>query len=243
MRIVAIIQARMGSTRLPGKVLRDINGETMLSRVVQRVRQADLLNQIVVATTTEAADNPIVFECDNLNVAVFRGSEMDVLDRYYQASLAYESDAIVRITSDCPLIDPFLIDKVVRTFLNETPDYASNAVIRTYPRGLETEVMTQSALTRSWLEATKPYQRAHVTPYIYQNPRLFRMVPVQSTIDYSHHRWTVDTIEDLKLVQAIYSHFAKEHFFSWQEILNLLDREPDLQQLNEHVRQKNLEEG
>ena len=243
MRIVAVIQARMGSTRLPGKVLRDINGETMLSRVVQRVRRAKLLDQIVVATTVEAADDPIVVACNNLKVAVFRGSEKDVLDRYYQTSLAYNADAIVRITSDCPLIDPMLIDEVVQVFLQEAPDYASNALTRTYPRGLDTEVIAQPALTRTWSEATKSYQRAHVTPYIYQNPRLFRLVSVKSVTDFSHYRWTVDTIEDLQLAEEIYSQLSDKPFFSWHEVLNLLNREHELEALNQHIEQKSLEEG
>ena len=243
MRVVAIIQARMGSTRLPGKVLRDINGETMLSRVVQRVRQTKLLDQTIVATTVEAADDPIIDACNSLKVASFRGSEMDVLDRYYQASLVYEADAIVRITSDCPLIDPLLIDEVIKAYIKETPDYAGNTLMRTYPRGLDTEVIAQSALSRSWREATDPYQRAHVTPYIYQNPQLFKMVSVHSATDYSDYRWTVDTLEDLQLVQAIYSHLADKPFFNWHEALELLVQEPELQALNQHIKQKSLEEG
>ena len=243
MRIVAIIQARMGSTRLPGKVLQDINGQTMLSHVVQRVRLAKLLDQVIVATTVEAADDPIVVACKNLEVEVFRGSENDVLDRYFQASQAYDAGTIVRITSDCPLIDPTLIDKVIHAYLQEAADYAGNALTRTYPRGLDTEVIAQPALTRTWQEATEPYQRAHVTPYIYQNPQLFHLASVKSVTDYSNHRWTVDTFEDLQLVRAIYSRMAAKPLFSWQEVLNLLNQEPELQTLKQHIKQKSLEEG
>jgi spore coat polysaccharide biosynthesis protein SpsF len=134
MRMVAIIQARMGSTRLPGKVLMDIGGQTMLARVVSRVRRSTLIDEIVVATTINEKDDPIVTECRNLGVPYFRGSEEDVLDRYYQAALAHKAEGIVRITSDCPLIDPGEVDKVVREFLSQEPDYASNSLERTYPR-------------------------------------------------------------------------------------------------------------
>ena len=159
MRVVAIIQARMRSTRLLGKVMEDIGGETMLARVVGRTKRAQLLHDVVVATTLDPADEVIADECQRLDVSVYRGEELDVLDRYYQTALHHQIDTVVRITADSPLIDPTIVDKVIGAFLPEGPDYASNVVARTYPLGLDTEVMTSSALKRAWQEAKAPYER------------------------------------------------------------------------------------
>jgi spore coat polysaccharide biosynthesis protein SpsF len=243
MKVVTIIQARMGSTRLPGKVLIDLGGESVLARVVRRLRRADLIDEIVVATTTSAADDAIVSECERLSVAVFRGQEDDVLDRYYHAAHWINADAIVRITSDCPLIDAEITDNTIRTFINCKPDYASNALQRTYPRGLDTEVISCDALTHAWQEAPLSYQRAHVTPYIYENPNRFRIVPVRGDCDYSDLRWTLDTPEDLTFIRAIYERMDNEDSFSWRDVLALLEREPQLAELNRQVRQKALHEG
>jgi spore coat polysaccharide biosynthesis protein SpsF len=243
MRVVAIIQARMGSSRLPRKALRDIGGATMLARVVHRARRASLLSEVVVATTVEPEDEAIVTECDRLGTRVFRGSEDDVLDRFYRAAMTFKAEAVVRITSDCPLIDSSVIDAVVRAFSDETPDYASNSLTRTYPRGLDVEVMTIEALARAAREATEQYQRAHVTPYIYQRPDLFRLLPITEAADYSDLRWTVDTEEDLKLVRAIYERFGNDDSFGWRDVLALLADEPSLNEMNRDVQQKSLEEG
>ena len=242
-RIIAILQARMGSTRLPGKVLKDIGGKTMLARVVRRAQRATLLDRIVVATTVEPSDDVIVAECQRLGVSIFRGDEQDVLDRYYRAAKAYEAEAVVRITSDCPLIDPEVIDSVVCAFLDKKPDCASNALVRTYPRGLGTSVMTMAALTRTWHEAREPYQRTHVTVYIHQNPGLFRLLAVMGETDYSSYRWTVDTPEDLAFVRAVYAHLGNDDTFSWRDVLEILAQEPELMELNRHIRQKALTEG
>ena len=243
MRVVAIIQARMESTRLPGKVLMDIGGETMLSRVVHRSRRAALVDEIVVATTVKPNDDAIVAECKRIDAPIFRGEEENVLDRYFKAAEAYRAEAVVRITSDCPLIDPEIVDEIVHVFLKEKPDYASNALERTFPRGLETEVMTLDSIGRVWREAREAYQRVHVTPYIYQNPALFRLLSVTAEADYSDHRWTVDTPADLDFVQAVYARLGNDDSFSWRHVLKILDREPDLMDLNRHIRQKALEEG
>jgi len=240
MRVVAIIQARMGSTRLPGKVMKDIGGETMLARVVWRARRAKLLDEVVVATTNKAVDAPIVSECTKLGVPVFRGDEQDVLDRYYRSAQANRAEAIVRITSDCPLIDPEIIDDVVRAFLKTKPDYASNTF---FPRGLDVEVITMASLERAWHESNKSYHRVHVTPYIYQNRDLFRLLSVKAEEDYSSYRWTVDTREDLNFVRSIYGRFDNQDTFGWHDVLKVLDREPDLIELNSHIHQKALEEG
>ncbi len=238
MNVVAIIQARMGSTRLPGKVLKDLCGETVLARVVNRIRRATLLNKVVVATSVQPADDAILQECGRLSVACFRGHEADVLDRYYRAAEKFSADAIVRITSDCPLIDPEVSDKTIRAFLEQHPDYASNVLERRYPRGLDTEVMTFAALETARREARDPHQREHVTPFLYQHPERFRLVSVTGDRDYSHYRWTLDTVEDLEFLRSVYRRRAEASDPAWQDVLRILEREPDLAAINEHVKQK-----
>lgn len=241
--IGAIIQARMGSTRLPGKVLEDISGETMLARVVMRTKQAGLLHQTIVATTTDQKDNAIVDECQRLNIAIYRGKEHDVLDRYYRTALEYKLDTIVRITSDCPLIEPTIIDRVIGAFLSKRPDYASNVVKRTYPLGLDVEVMTMTVLARAWQEAEEQYERVHVTPFIYQNPNRFRLLHVKGAVDYSDYRWTVDTPEDLIFIRTVYERFGEAKEVGWKDVLRLLEYEPDLIAINQHIKQKSLIAG
>jgi spore coat polysaccharide biosynthesis protein SpsF len=240
MNVVAIIQARMGSSRLPGKVLKDLGGETVLGRVVHRLRRATRVNQIVIATTDSVADDVIVRECHRLEVPAFRGSESDVLDRYYQAARACAAGTVVRITSDCPVIDPQLVDETIRVFQQQHGDYASNALSRTYPRGLDMEVFTMGALERAWNDAHKPYEREHVTPYLYEHPELFRLVSQCGQIDYSQYRWTLDTAEDLELLRAIYARFSNQDDFGWGEVIQLMEREPELAELNSGVIQKTL---
>ncbi|MGA9814539.1 MAG: glycosyltransferase family protein [Terriglobales bacterium] len=240
MNIVAIIQARMGSSRLPGKVLLELEGETVLGRVVRRLRRSRQIAKVIVATTTEPADEVIVAECDRLQVLCFRGSERDVLDRYYQAAHANAAEAVVRVTSDCPLIDPELVDKTVEVFRDEHADYASNVFPRTYPRGLDTEVFTFDALDRAWREGREPHQREHVTPYLYEHPRIFKLASLSGPADYSRYRWTLDAREDLELLRAIYSRLDGGDAFSWQEVLCLMEREPELAELNSQVLQKTV---
>ena len=242
MNIVAIIQARMGSSRLPGKVLMDLGGEMVLGRVVRRLQRSRHISKIVVATTTVPADEVIVAECDRLEVLCFRGSEHDVLDRYYQAARANAADAVVRITSDCPLIDPELVDETVEVFRDKHADYASNVFPRTYPRGLDTEVFSFDALDRAWREAREAHQREHVTPYLYEHPQIFKLASLSGAADYSRYRWTLDTREDLELLRAIYSRFHGRDDFSWQEVLRLMEREPELAELNSQVLQKSVRE-
>lgn len=243
MKTVAIIQARMGSTRLPGKVLKDLAGATVLARVVSRVRRARLIDEVLVATTDRPADDALVAECRKCSVAVSRGAQDDVLDRYYRSAQLVRAEIVVRITSDCPLIDPEITDKTIAAFLDARPDYASNALQRSYPRGLDTEVMSLDALTRAWEEAQKPYEREHVTPYIYEHPEKFRILSVPGNPDYSSHRWTLDTPEDLEFLRAIYARLNNHTTFSWRQVLDVVDREPELMDLNRFVMQKAVHEG
>jgi spore coat polysaccharide biosynthesis protein SpsF len=243
MRTVAIVQARMGSTRLPGKVLADIAGHTMLERVIERLRRAESLDEIVVATSTAPADDAVAELCTDLGVPVFRGSEEDVLDRYAGAARASSADAIVRITADCPLIDPEVVDEVVARFRRERPDYASNTLERSWPRGLDTEIFARSALEAAEREASEAFERAHVTPFLYQSGGRFRLLSVVGSTDYSAHRWTVDTHEDLAMVRQIFELLGPGGDFGWPDVIAALQRRPDILDLNRHMEQKELREG
>lgn len=243
MNIVLIIQARVGSTRLPGKVLKDIEGMPMLMRVVNRVRLATLPNSVVVATSTELGDDAVAKLCAENDTVVFRGSELDVLDRYYNAAREFAADVVVRVTSDCPLIDPDILDRVIAAFLESKPDYASNALARTYPRGLDVEAVSMASLTRAWHEAKERYQRVHVTPFIYQNRDRFHCINIAADNDYSSYRWTVDTSADLDFVRTVYARMGRSEPFGWREVIAMLECEPQLTAMNCGVSQKTLEEG
>jgi spore coat polysaccharide biosynthesis protein SpsF len=269
LRILAIVQARLSSKRLPGKVLLDIGGEPMLVRVVERTRQAKTVDGVVVATTLEAADECIERLCQLRGYDCYRGSLQDVLDRYYQAALAYQADVIIRLTADCPLIDGGVIDETVNAFLGRAPgegesfperiddipyDFAANRLPppwkHTYPIGLDTEVCTFPALEQAWKEATLPHQREHVMPFFYEDFKetgetgsRFRVRLVNHVPDYGHLRWTVDTQVDLELVREIYRRFNNLGNFSWQDVLDLFEREPDLARVNAAVRHKHYQES
>jgi len=240
MRVVTIIQARMGSTRLPGKVLAEVSGRSVLARTVERARRATRAAETVVATTERPADGAIEEECRRLGAPIFRGSEADVLDRYLRAARLFRAEVVVRVTADCPLIDPGVMDRVIGAFLVEGPDYASNTLERSYPRGLDTEAFSLEALTRAWIEAAEPAHREHVTSYLWKNPGRFRLLSVRGDRDLGHHRWCVDEAADLELIRAIYRRLGDEP--AWEEVVALVEREPGLAAMNARVRQKSLEE-
>lgn len=225
---VALIQARMGSSRFPGKVLEDLVGHPMLWHVVHRVRQAKRVDQVVVATTDRAVDDPVVRFCDREGILCYRGNEQDVLDRFYQAAKASQADVVVRITADCPLIDPAVIDKVVERFQRGDCDYACNIIRYTYPDGLDTEVFSFAALERAWNEAEKPSEREHVTPYL--RTGRFRVANVENELPVSpaQHRWTVDHPADLEFVRKVYQAFSANGNFGFREVFDLLKERPDL---------------
>jgi spore coat polysaccharide biosynthesis protein SpsF len=237
---LAIIQARMSSKRLPDKVLLDIAGQPMLVRVFERTKRSKTIHQVVVATTTAAEDDPIAELCANLGYDCYRGSAFDVLDRYYQAASTYGAKVIVRITGDCPLIDPDVIDKTVQAF--QGYDFAANRLPppwgRTYPIGLDTEVCTFAALETAWEEADKSHQREHVMPFFYDHQERFHIQLVNHDEDFGSLRWTVDTAEDLTLVRQIYHHFADRDDFTWLEVLELFKRRPELADINSQVQHK-----
>ena len=242
MKIVAIIQARMGSTRLPGKVLKVVAGRTILDRMVERVQKAKRVDETIVATTIDASDEAIVDSCNKAGIACYRGSLQDVLDRYYQAAVLHKADIVVRLTGDCPLIDPDLIDAVVDALENEKADFACNRLppplMRTYPIGLDVEACTFAALKRAWSEATEKHEREHVLPYLYDVPGRFKVVQLNHKEDLGKMRWTLDTPEDLVLLEQVYARFGGRNDFSWLDVLELFTNEPQLAEVNSQVHHK-----
>lgn len=258
-RIIAIIQGRMGSSRLPGKILADIAGQPMLQRVFMRTARAATVTETVFATTTDPSDDPVAEYCGFSGIPFTRGSLYDVLDRYYQAAKETKADVIVRITADCPVIDPALIDEVVKTVISGQFDFAANRLPppwkRTYPIGLDTEVCTFAALECAWNEARQPQHREHVMPYFYEgvtlttqhatlstavSPRGFRIALLHHTTDFGGYRWTVDTPADLEFIRQVYGRFNGRDDFSWKEILDFVHAHPELMQINAGVRHKTL---
>ncbi len=228
----------MGSTRLPGKIMCDLAGQSVLFRVVERLSRARRLDEIMIATTTQPADDAVADLCHARAWNVFRGSENDVLDRYYHAAQASQADVVVRVTSDCPLVDAGVVDAVIADFLTQQPglDYS---VTEGFPRGLDTEVFRADALARAWREARDPALREHVTAHLYKHPEDYKLRSFIHRPDCSHHRWTVDTAEDLRLVQLIFEHFPNAHF-SWQEALALVASHAEWNEINAHIRQKEI---
>jgi spore coat polysaccharide biosynthesis protein SpsF len=234
--IAAIVQARTGSTRLPAKVLADIVGKPLLVHLIDRAKAAKLVESIIIATTTNEADRVICKLADENGVACFTGSEEDVLDRYYQAATKFNTDPIVRITADCPLIDPRIIDIAVQRYLKGDCDYAANTLRRTYPDGLDVEVFGYKTLKKAWKEARWASEREHVTTYIRNNADSFRLVNVENSADLSHFRWTVDEAKDLRFVREVYKRLYKEgQIFYMGDIVELLRKCPALEQISQGI--------
>ena len=204
MKTVAIIQARMNSSRLPGKILEDIAGKPLLHRVIERAQAAGVFDEVILATSQEESDDPVAAYCRNHGISYYRGNLNDVLDRYCQAALQAKADIVTRLTGDCPLLDPEVIRAAVTMFRNGNFDYVSNAIERTYPDGLDTEVFSFAALETAQNEARLPSEREHVTPFIHKHPDRFRLGHLTQEKDLSALRWTVDEQCDLDLVRAIY---------------------------------------
>lgn len=260
-RVVVIIQGRMGSSRLPGKILADIAGQPMLQRVFIRASRAVRVTETVFATTADPSDDPVAEYCDFSGIPFTRGSLYDVLDRYYQTAKQVKADMIVRITADCPVIDPALVDEVVYMVSDGHYDFAANRLPppwhRSYPIGLDTEVCTFTALECAWKEAKEPQHREHVMPYFYEgavltrqsrtletavSPRGFKVALLHHTTDFGDYRWTVDTPEDLEFIRRIYSHFNGRDDFTWKEVLDLVHGKPELMEINAGVRHKTLKD-
>ena len=232
MRIVAIVQARMTSTRLPNKVLLPLVGIPVLEHVVTRLRFAKLLNEIVVATSLDATDNPIAEFCQAKRINCYRGSLADVLDRYYKAATHFEADAIVRITADCPAIDPEVVDEVINAFISG--DYDAYSLAGEFPDGLDCQVFSYSAIARAWREASLPSEREHVGPYIEKShPELFKIGGLYKFTGLSHHRWTLDEKRDYSFLKKVFEQLYRPNKpFLTQDILDLLHRQPKLIEIN-----------
>lgn len=240
MNIVTVIQARTTSSRLPNKVLFPLCGETLIIRMIERIKKSRYAsNSIVVATSTNKEDDIIESLCDSNGIDCFRGHLTDLLDRHYQLALFYKADAVVKIPSDCPLIDPDIIDKVVCYFLENYPyyDFVSNLHPASYPDGNDVEIMSFRTIERAWREASRNFEREHTTPYIWENPDKFKIGNVlwEAGLDFSStHRWTIDYEEDYQLINKVFEElYHKNPSFGLYEILTLIEKKPEIAKINQ----------
>lgn len=243
MKIVATIEARMTSSRLPGKILLPILGKPTLELLIERVSKVRQINQIVVATTSNHSDDIVEELAHRLGVGCFRGSEDDVLDRVLKAAQSYNAHIIVEITGDCPLIDPNVIESLIEIFLNNSYDYVSNTLKQTYPNGLDTQVFSVKTLEEVAHLTMDPVDHEHVSLYIYEHPEKYSLFNMESGLPekYWDLRLTVDTIEDFELIRSIYEElYLEKPNFSLGDILDLLDRKPELITINKHIQQKTV---
>lgn len=236
MKIIGIIQARMGSSRFPGKVLKEICGKTILEHIVERLKSSKLLNEVYVATSVSQIDDEVEKLCIEKNIKVFRGSENDVLDRFYQAAKHFgagENDAIARITGDCPLIDPAVADEIIELFIEKNHDYAANVNPPTYPDGLDFEVMKFKTLEKAWKEANLQSEREHVTLHIRNHSEIYSIGNLYCKNDYSGLRWTLDEPEDFEVIKAIYENlYNQNNIFVMNDIIRFLDSNKEIQEKN-----------
>ena len=240
---LAILQARMSSTRLPGKVLKPVLGRPMILRQIERIRRGKNLDRLVVATSTDHSDDPLVAVCQAEGIECERGSLGDVLDRFYNIALKYRPTQIIRLTADCPLMDPEVMDSTITFQIRHGFDYTSNTLDRpTFPHGLDAEVVRTECLERAWREARTPYEREHVTPYFYNHRDLFFVGTYQGKEDLSEFRWTVDEPEDLEVVRRVYAAlYPAKPDFRMADVLELFRREPSLVSINAHLQRKVLQ--
>ncbi|MNL17143.1 3-deoxy-manno-octulosonate cytidylyltransferase [compost metagenome] len=233
--ILAILQARVSSTRLPGKVLKPLLGKPMLLRQIERLKRARSIDRLIVATSVGPEDDALASLCIENGLECFRGSLDDVLDRFYQAARAVQPAHVMRLTGDCPLTDPEILDRLAELHLGAACDYSSTALEPTFPDGLDAELMTFSALEQAWQEAKLPSQREHVTPFLYQHPERFAIRALKNEVDLSAMRWTVDEPSDFEFVTRVYEGlYADNPSFGMRDVLAFLDRRQELQTLNHH---------
>ena len=242
-KTAGIIQARMGSSRLPGKVLKEIAGKPMLQHMVERTRKVQQIDQVIIATTEAPLDDPIEAFCEEFGCSIYRGSVHDVLDRYYQTAQKFQVENIVRLTADCPLLDPLVVAKTISAFLDRKVDFAANRLPppfkRTYPIGLDTEVCSFKALEQAWREAKEKFEREHVMPYLYRVEGRFKTLVIDYEIDYGSWRLTVDTPEDLDLIRKIFDHFG-DRPFNWLNVIHYLENHPEIAQINANIQHKTV---
>lgn len=243
LKVGVIIQARMGASRLPGKPLLKVKDKTLLEHLIARLKQVKHPLDIIIATTQNEKDKSILALAKSMNIPTYAGSEEDVLDRYIKTARHYDLDIIIRVTADCPVLDPELIDEGISHFLNTYPevDYFSNTLTRSYPRGMDFEVFKRRALEEAYLDAFLEDEREHVTPFIYRHPDRFKLEQMRNTTDESRHRWTVDTIEDFELIKKLIESF-KDDTYRLKDLLALIERNPDWLLINQHVQQKKLKQ-
>lgn len=233
MRVLAILQARVSSTRLPGKVLKPLLGKPMLIRQIERIKRCRLIDKLVVATSVDSSDDVLADVLSQAGIACFRGRLDDVLERFYQAALPYQPEHVVRLTGDCPLADSILIDEAINAHLASGADYTSTALNPTYPDGLDVEVFRFAALERAWRDGSLPSEREHVTPYIYSHPELFCLKSVEQAENMSTLRWTVDEPADFAFVERVYSElYPANPAFAMNDVLVLLEKWPELLDIN-----------
>ena len=233
-----IVQARMGSTRLPGKILKEVMGRPLLEYQIERLKKINVVNKVIIATSTNPNDDPVVTLCKKLNCAYFRSSEDDVLLRYYETAIEFRAKYIVRINADCPLIDPKVVERVIECFSanSDRYDYVSNILEASYPIGFHAEIFTINALKRANESTNDPLEREHVTPYIYRNPGLFRLGSVSLNDNFSHYRWTVDYLEDFVLIKKIIeSIYPKNADFDMFDVIRYLKSNPKLMKINNKI--------
>ncbi len=241
MKIVAIIQARINSSRLPNKVLHDLSGKSLLEHVVLRLKPSKKINKIVVATTTRLHDDQIEDLCKRLEIDCYRGSETNVLERYFEASELFKADIIIRITADDPFKDYRIIDNAIDILIEKKLDFVCNNNPPTFPEGLDVEVITFEALRNSYLNATTDFQREHVTQYIHQNQSKYKIYNIQNASNLSDYRWTIDTLEDLTFARKVYDKlYVNNKIFLTEQILALLQNEPALQLINANVAKSDM---
>lgn len=242
-KVVIIIQARMSSSRLPGKVLKPLCGKPIVNHVVERASRAKLAQEVVIATSTDPSDDVLFKHCQENSIKCSRGSLNNVLDRYVQAGKEHKADIVVRVTSDCPLIDPEVIDKVISAFKLNNADYAANNLVRKYPRGLDTEVVSFPVLEKIQQFDLKPYHTEHVTPYIYENKEQFSMVSVEADDEWAYPdwRWCVDEPDDFEFVRRVYDGvYPSNHQFLTKDVFEFIKANPSLPEINLAVQQKTL---
>lgn len=233
-QIAAIIQARMGSKRLPGKIMKTIIGKPMIEYLLDRISKSILINEIIVATSDQEENIELIKFLNSKNIKCFVGDEEDVLSRYYFAAKKYKAQNIIRITADCPLIDPLVVDNTIRKFIEDSVDYTSNIFPRSFPKGLDTEVFSFQALEKAYNETTSKYDREHVTPYIRESGQ-FKISNYSCKEDFSNIRLTVDWNEDFILIDKIFNLFKPNSLFNWLDIISILDEDPKLIEINKHL--------
>lgn len=239
--ITAIVQARMSSTRLPGKIMSTFSGNTLLGHIIERISYSKYISAIIVATTENAADDKLTEWLEANRVAYFRGSELDVLNRYYKAAKHVNAKHIARITSDDPFKDPHILDDVAQLYFEKSLDFAYNNKPPSFAEGLDTEIFSFDALSRAERTATDPFEREHVTQHFYRNPEKFKQKNLTSPLDYSYLRWTIDTEEDLSMAKRVYETLYKQgEIFLAEDILSLIDKNPQIPLINQNVKRSDM---